>query len=111
MTTDTATTASARRTTSPAGVIAPPSKSEIVIKLLLRGKGATLPELITATEWQAHSVRALLSGLRKRGRLIVREARKCGDVAYRIEVAAKPAIDGVTAAVAAPAASDTVLVA
>ena len=68
-----------------------PSKSDMVIKLLLRGKGATPAELIAATDWQAHSVRAFLSSLRKKGRVIVREARKSGDAAYRIETAAKPA--------------------
>ena len=44
-----------------------------------RAKGATPIELITATDGQPHSVRAFLSGLRKRGRTVVREARKVGD--------------------------------
>ena len=65
----------------------PPSKSDAVIKLLLRAKGATPVELIAATDWQAHSVRAFLSGLRKKGRVIVREPRKSGEAAYRIVVA------------------------
>ena len=63
-----------------------PSKSDTVIKLLLRAKGATSVELIAATEWQPHSVRAFLSGLRKKERTIVREARKSGEFAYRILV-------------------------
>ena len=63
------------------------SKSDTVIKLLLRTKGATAMELIAATDWQAHSVRAFLSGLRKKGRVIVREPRKSGEAAYRIVVA------------------------
>lgn len=61
-----------------------PSKSDTVIKLLLRTKGATPLELIAATDWQPHSIRAFLSGLRKNGRSIVREARKNGEFAYRI---------------------------
>jgi len=65
-----------------------PSKSDIVIKLLLRAKGATALELKGATAWQPHSVRAFLSGLRKKGRVIVREARKGGESAYRIVDAA-----------------------
>ncbi len=67
-----------------------PSKSDTVIKLLLRAKGATLPELIAATDWQAHSVRAFLSGLRKKARTITREARKNGEFAYRIVEVAEP---------------------
>ena len=61
-----------------------PSKSATVIKLLLRARGATPVELSAATAWQAHSVRAFLSGLRKQGRVIVRDARKSGELAYRI---------------------------
>lgn len=70
--------------TPPAGISI--SKSDTVIKLLLRAKGATPLELITATDWQPHSVRAFLSGLRKKGRSIVREPRKSGLAAYRITV-------------------------
>ena len=65
----------------------PGSKSDTVIKLLLRAKGATPVELITATDWQPHSLRAFLSGLRKKGRNITREERKGGGFAYRIIVA------------------------
>ena len=94
--TDDKTTAGnpARRRASPTSTAVQqpaPSKSDTVIKLLLRAKGATPAELIAATDWQAHSVRAFLSGLRKKGRAIVREARKSGEAAYRIETAAKSA--------------------
>ncbi len=98
---DTATAAKpprARRAKTPASASVPvapaslaTSKSDTVIKLLLRAKGATPLELIAATDWQAHSVRAFLSGLRKKGRTIVREARKGGEFAYRIVVALPPA--------------------
>ena len=63
-----------------------PPKSELVKKLLRRGKGATLAELQDATAWQPHSVRAFLSGLRKKGEVLVKEQRKSGDTAYRIAV-------------------------
>ena len=66
----------------------PTSKSDTVIKLLLRAKGATPTELIAATDWQPHSLRAFLSGLRKKGRTIVREEKKSGSFAYRIVVTA-----------------------
>ena len=78
-----------------------PSKSDTVIKLL-RARGATPMELIAATDWQAHSARAFLSRLRKKGRTIVREASKTGDFAYRIVIV--PSVDPVPAT---PAASDT----
>ena len=61
-----------------------PSKSAAVIKLLSRTKGATSAEMITVTNWQPHSVRAFLSGLRKKGHVLAREARKSGEAAYRL---------------------------
>jgi hypothetical protein len=59
------------------------TKSLIFAKLLRRGKGATLAELQDATAWQPHSVRAFLSGLRKKGEVLVKEQRRSGDTAYR----------------------------
>ena len=59
-------------------------KSVLVTKLLRRGKGATLAELQDATGWQPHSVRAFLSGLRKKGEVLVKEERKSGETAYRV---------------------------
>ena len=61
-----------------------PPKSERVKKLLRRGKGATLAELQDATSWQPHSVRAFLSGLRKKGEVVIKEERKSGETAYRV---------------------------
>ena len=66
---------------------AAPRNSDVMIRLLLRAKGATSAELIAATGWQPHSIRAFLSGLRKKGRVLVREARKNGEFSYRIEAA------------------------
>jgi Protein of unknown function (DUF3489) len=43
------------------------SKLARVIALLERDHGATVEELIAATGWLAHTTRAALSGLRKRG--------------------------------------------
>ena len=64
-----------------------PRNSDVMIRLLLRAKGATSAELIAATGWQAHSIRAFLSGLRKKGRVLVREARKNGEFSCRIDAA------------------------
>ena len=76
---------SRKRAARPRSAAAAPTKSGSVIKLLLRARGATPLELIAATDWQVHSVRAFLSGLRKKGRVLVRELRKGGEFAYRIE--------------------------
>jgi hypothetical protein len=50
-----------------------------------RNRGATVADIMTATSWQPHSTRAFLSGLRKKGRVLIKEARKGGDTSYRIE--------------------------
>jgi hypothetical protein len=63
------------------------SKSTQVIKLLSRGRGATSNEIVEATGWQRHTVRAFLSRLRKKGTTLIRESRKSGEPAYRIAVA------------------------
>jgi len=63
-----------------------------VIKLLRRSKGATLAELQEATSWQPHSVRAFLSGLRKKGSAVRKEQRKSGETAYRLAGKAASAV-------------------
>lgn len=62
------------------------TKAAILRKLLSRKAGADLTSLQAATGWQAHSIRAALSGLRKAGVAIDRTApAKPGDTAvYRI---------------------------
>lgn len=62
----------------------PQSKSAAVIKLLSRARGATVVEMQTTTNWQPHSVRAYLSGLRKAGRTLGKEERKSGETCYRL---------------------------
>jgi len=46
-----------------------------MMALLARGEGASVAEITEVTGWQAHSVRAALSGLRKRGVVIERIGR------------------------------------
>lgn len=55
-----------------------------VEKLLRRPKGATIPQLQKSTGWQAHSVRAALTGLRKKGHDIQRRSDEKGVTIYRI---------------------------
>ena len=45
----------------------PTSKAGIVLALLEAPEGATLARLMQVTGWQAHTTRAALTGLRKRG--------------------------------------------
>jgi len=56
--------------TQQASVLKPPrehSKASRLVDLLLTGTGASLEDMIEATGWQAHTVRAAMTGLRKRG--------------------------------------------
>jgi hypothetical protein len=51
------------------------TKTAMVLALLLRGEGATLAELISATGWQPHTTRAALTGLRKKDHKIEKGKR------------------------------------
>ena len=77
------------------------SKLACLVALLERDHGATIEELIVATGWLAHTTRAALTGLRKRGYAVAidRSDDKRGSF-YRI-----PA--GETAFVEGPANSET----
>ena len=61
------------------------SKKAIVLDLLKRAEGATLKEIMSATAWQAHSVRGFLSGSlgKKMGLKIESEKRADGVRAYK----------------------------
>lgn len=88
----------------------PLTKTAQMSKLLARTRGATIAELGAATGWQPHSVRALLSGLRKKGVRLAKETRKSGEGCYRIErdnaVAAADSEVTVSPIVGAAAATD-----
>jgi hypothetical protein len=62
------------------------SKSASVTKMLSRGNGATVAEIIKTTGWKEHSCRAFLTGVRKTNKLL-KEQRQDGKTAYRIEAA------------------------
>ena len=63
------------------------SKSASVTKMLARGNGATVGEIMKSTGWKEHSCRAFLTGVRKAHKLL-KEQRADGKTAYRIDVAA-----------------------
>lgn len=70
---------SARRSTKP-----PKTKRDTIIGMLRRPKGASIADLTSATGWQAHSVRAALTGLRKRDIDVVRTNGTDSGTVYRI---------------------------
>ena len=72
----------------------PQSKSNTVVAMLDRAKGATLVEICKLTNCQVHSARAFLIGLRKKGFVLAREQRGEGGTSYRI--IASPSADGVS---------------
>jgi hypothetical protein len=68
------------------GVARQGSKTEKVLELLKRSGGATLKEIMKATDWQPHSVRGFISGtLGKKMKLEVKSAKgEDGERTYSI---------------------------
>ena len=63
----------------------PPTKQSQIITLLRSDRGASMPQLMTLTGWQSHTVRGMLSGsLRKRLGLNVQCQLEDGARVYRI---------------------------
>lgn len=60
------------------------TKAAVITRLLSRAKGANMVELQKATGWQPHSIRAALSGIRKRGATVTRRQSAKGISVYRI---------------------------
>lgn len=62
------------------------SKLDRVIAALRAPKGATIPDLMRLTGWQAHSVRGALSGaLKKKRGFAIASKKTDGERVYRIE--------------------------
>lgn len=61
------------------------SKSIALRKILERGNGATVAEIVKATGWKEHSCRAFLTSVRKTSKLL-KERRPDGKTAYRIDI-------------------------
>lgn len=64
-----------------------PKKSAQVIALLEAEDGAAVADLCAATGWQAHTCRAFLTGLRKKGRVLERSHRADSASVYKLLVA------------------------
>jgi hypothetical protein len=64
-----------------------PSKLDQLASMLSRPEGASLAELITATGWQAHSVRGALAGSLKRKGHDIRSEKVDGERRYSIGAA------------------------
>jgi hypothetical protein len=59
------------------------SKQQLVLSLLLAANGASISELMAATNWLPHSTRAVLSRLRKQGYVFDRQKTE-GGVRYKV---------------------------
>ena len=75
-----------RTHSTPQAAARPGSKTAVVVELLRRPEGATLQELVAATDWQPHTVRGFISGslVKKGGYNVGRIKRDNGAMAYRL---------------------------
>jgi DNA-binding IclR family transcriptional regulator len=62
----------------------PGTKQALLVELLGQSDGATVAEIQEVTGWQPHSVRAAITGLRRRGFAVIRACRSDGTQAYRV---------------------------
>ncbi|MBS0472434.1 MAG: DUF3489 domain-containing protein [Proteobacteria bacterium] len=65
----------------------PKSKHEAVLTLLRRKQGASLAEIQSATNWQAHSIRGFLSGTVKKRLGLKLQSSKAKDGERRYAIA------------------------
>ena len=63
---------------------AKPTKIETILKLLRHSNGASIAQLQKATGWKPHSVRAALTGLRKKGHEVTRGKDAKGVTVYAV---------------------------
>jgi hypothetical protein len=62
----------------------PQSKAALVLQMLQRTEGATLEQMVAATGWLAHTTRAALTGLRKKGHAVTSYKAEGQSRVYRI---------------------------
>ena len=62
------------------------SKGAQILELIRRPKGATLAEIMKATEWQAHSVRGYISSAAKKNDINIESSKNdAGERVYKIK--------------------------
>ena len=61
----------------------PSSKAAQVLTMLKSPEGATIAQLVAATDWLPHTTRAALTGLKKKGHAITSEKLEGGARVYR----------------------------
>jgi hypothetical protein len=60
------------------------SKGATILDMIARAKGATLAEIMKATDWQAHSVRGFISTAAKKHKVNIESSKNdSGDRVYR----------------------------
>ncbi len=70
--------------TEPAKPFRDGSKSALLVKMLSAKNGATLPAMEDATGWLPHTMRAALTGLRKKGFVLSRDRQSGKNSVYKI---------------------------
>jgi hypothetical protein len=61
------------------------SKGAKIIDMIGRAKGATLAEIMKATDWQAHSVRGFISTAAKKHNITIESSKsEAGDRVYKV---------------------------
>ena len=74
-------TASTKESSAPR----PESKGAKIIEMIGRANGATLAEIMKATDWQAHSVRGFISTAAKKHKVNIESSKNdAGDRVYKI---------------------------
>ena len=62
------------------------SKGAKILDMIARAKGATLAEIMKATDWQAHSVRGFISTAGKKHKVNIESSKnEAGDRVYKIK--------------------------
>lgn len=66
------------------GEAKPASKSSVVLQMLQRPEGATITQLVAATGWLSHTIRAALTGLKKKGHRVTSDKAEGEERVYRV---------------------------
>ena len=70
--------------TAASGLSSAESKGAKIMEMIARAKGATLAEIMKATDWQAHSVRGFISTAGKKHNVKIESSKnEAGDRVYK----------------------------